>query len=47
MPRRLMDNLEGEVADEEFHECALGDDILTADLNSEYPLLLNKSTCGG
>ena len=35
MPRGLMDNLEGEVADEKLHECALGDDILTADLNGE------------
>ena len=41
MPRRLMDNLEGEVADEEFHECALGNDILSADLNGEDSLLLN------
>ena len=41
MPRRLMDNLEGEVADEKFHECALGNDILTADLNGEDSLLLN------
>ena len=41
MPRRLMDNLEGEVIDEEVHECALGDDILTADLNGEDSLLLN------
>ena len=36
-----MDNLEGEVADEKFHECALGNDILTADLNGEDSLLLN------
>ena len=41
MPRRLMDDLKGEVADEEVHECALGDDILTADLNGEDALLLN------
>ena len=41
MPRRLMDDLEGEVADERFHERALGDDILTADLNGEDSLLLN------
>ena len=41
MPRRLMDNLKGEVADEEFHECALGNDILSADLNGEDALLLN------
>ena len=30
MPRRLMDNLEGEVIGEEFHEGALGYDILSA-----------------
>ena len=41
MPRGLMDDLEGEVADEKFHECALGYDILTADLNGEDALLLN------
>ena len=41
VPRRLVYDLEGEVADEKFHECALGNDILSADLNSEYPLLLN------
>ena len=36
-----MDNLEGEVADEEFHERTLGNDILAADLNREDALLLN------
>ena len=36
-----MDNLEGEVADEKFYECALGHDILSADLNGEDSLLLN------
>ena len=41
MPRRLMDNLECEVANEEFHKCALGHDILTADLNGEDAFLLN------
>ena len=41
MPRRLMNNLEGEVADEEFHKRALGHDILSADLNGEDALLLN------
>ena len=41
MPRRLMDDLEGEVIDEKFHECALGDDILSADLNCEDALLPN------
>ena len=41
MPRGLMDDLEGEVVDEEVHECALEDDILTADLNGEDALLLN------
>jgi len=41
MPRRLMDNLEGEVADEKLHKCALWHDILSADLNGEDSLLLN------
>ena len=41
MPRGLMDDLEGEVANEKFHECTLGYDIFSADLNGEYPLLLN------
>ena len=41
MPRRLMNDLEGEVADEEFHECALGHDILAADLDNEDALLPN------
>lgn len=41
MPRRLMDDLEGEVADEKFHECAFGYDIFSADLNCEASLLLN------
>ena len=41
MPRGPMDDLEGEVADEKLHECALGHDILSADLNCEDSLLLN------
>ena len=41
MPRGFMDDLEGEVIDEEVHECALGHDILSADLNGEDSLLLN------
>ena len=41
MPRGFMDNLEGEVIDEEVHECALGEDILSVDLNGEDALLLN------
>ena len=51
-----MDDLEGEVIGEEIHECALGHDILTADLNGEDSLLLNicehrvfgvsQTTCG-
>ena len=41
MPRRLMDNLEGEVADEEVHKSTLGYDILSDDLNGEDALLLN------
>ena len=32
MPRRLMDNLEGEVIDEKLHRCALGYDINFAEL---------------
>ena len=36
-----MDDFEGEVADEKFHECALGHDILSADLYCEDALLLN------
>ena len=41
VPRRLMDDLEGEVADKKLHKCALGHDILTADLDGEDALLLN------
>ena len=41
MPRRLVNDFKGEVTDEEFHECAFGHDILTADLNGEDSLLLN------
>ena len=41
MPRGLMDNLEGEVANEEFHKRALWHDMLSADLNCEDSLLLN------
>ena len=41
MPRRLMDNLECEVIDEEVHECTLGHDILSADLDGEDALLPN------
>ena len=36
-----MDNLEGEVADKKLHKCALGHDILSADLNREDALLTN------
>ena len=39
MPRGFMDDLEGEVPDEKFHECALGEDIFSADLNCEDALL--------
>lgn len=39
MPRGLMDDFEGEVADEEFHECALGNNILSAELDGEEALL--------
>ena len=41
MPRRLVDDLEGEVIDEELYECALGKDILSADLDGEDAFLLN------
>ena len=41
MPRGFMDNLEGEVSDEKIHECALGKDILSADLYCEDALLPN------
>ena len=39
MPRGLMDDLEGEITDEKFHKCALGHDILSADLDGEDALL--------
>ena len=35
MPRRLMDNLEGEVIGEEIHEGGLGENIFSTDLDSE------------
>lgn len=41
MPCRLMDDLEGEIVNEKLHECALGHDILSADLDCEYSLLMN------
>ena len=41
MPRGFMDDLEGEVADEELHERTLWHDILSADLNGEDALLTN------
>ena len=41
MPRRLMNDLEGEICNEELCECALGNNILSADLDSEEVLLLN------
>ena len=41
MPRRLMDDLKGEVIDEKVHKSTLGYDILSAGLNSEDALLLN------
>ena len=41
MPRGLMDDLEGEVIGEKVHECALGEDIFSADLNCEDALLPN------
>ena len=41
MPRRLMDDFEGEVADEEFHKRALWHDILSVYPDGEDALLLN------
>ena len=41
MPRRLMNDLEGENCDEELCECALGNNILSADPDGEDALLLN------
>ena len=35
MPRGFMDDLEGEVIGEEIHECGLGEDIFSADLNRD------------
>ena len=39
MPRRLMDNLEGEVVGEEVHESGLWEDIFSADLYGKDTLL--------
>jgi hypothetical protein len=36
-----MDDLEGEVIDEELYECGLGEDIFSADLDCEDALLPN------
>ena len=41
MPRGFMDDLEGEVINEELYECALGRDILSADLDGEDAFLPN------
>ena len=41
MPRGFVDDPEGEVIDEEVHECALGHDILAADADGVDVLLLN------
>lgn len=41
MPRRLMDNLECEVIDEEVNDGGFGDDILAADADGIDVLLLN------
>ena len=48
MPRGFMDDLEGEVIDEELYECALGHDILSADLYCEDALLriYESTVCG-
>ena len=41
MPRGLMDDLEGEVANKEIHEGGLWEDIFSADLYCENALLPN------
>ena len=41
VPRRLMDNLEGEVGGEKVHEGGLWEDIFSADLYCEDALLTN------
>ena len=41
MPRGLMNDLEGEICDEELYECGLWNDILSADLDGEEVLLLD------
>jgi hypothetical protein len=41
MPRGFMDDLEGEVIDEELYECALGEDIFSTDPDGEDALLPN------
>ena len=41
MPRGFMDDFEGEIIYEEVHEGGFWEDIFSADLNGEYPLLLN------
>ena len=41
MPCRLVDDLEGEIVDEELYECALWYDILSTDLDGEDAFLLN------
>ena len=41
MPQRFVDDLEGEICDEELYEGGLGEDILSADLYCEDALLTN------
>jgi len=41
MPCGFMDDLEGKVIGKEVHECGLGEDIFSADLNGEDALLPN------
>ena len=41
MPRGFMDDLEGEICDEELRECGLWNDILSTDLDGEEVFLLN------
>ena len=41
MPQRFVDDLEGEICDEEVRECSLWNNILSADLDGEEVLLLN------
>ena len=41
MPQGFVDDFEGKICDEKFHECTLWNDILSTDLDGEEVLLLN------